>query len=223
MPKPKIHVVLSQKGGVGKTTIAMNLAATVADVLGGDPVRPPVFVGSLDPQASAVWWAERGNTDALPFDYDQFDDRPDELAKLVDEDYEHCFLDAPGSLARPAVLGRALEIADDVLVPVNPEPLAYPPTEATVVDLIQPRGLPYLVVRNNWDRRDGTLELDKLTRFLDNTGLRYANTVIRRYKMITTSSAAGRVVTQFPAGRTATESRADFLALALECGYGGSV
>lgn len=221
---PKVHVVVSQKGGVGKTTLAVNLAATVSDVLGGDPEQPPVLVASIDPQASAVWWAERGDPDALPFDFDQLDDRPDEVAKLGDlDEYKHIFIDAPGSLARPAVLARALEVATDAIVPVIPEPLAYGPTERTVLDLIQPRNLPYRVVRNLWDRRDGHLDLDALTDWLNEQKLRYTNTVVRRYKMHTTAATEGRVVTQYPNGRTATEARNDFLALALELGYGGTV
>lgn len=221
---PNVHVVVSQKGGVGKTTIAVNLAAVVSHVLSGDPAAPPVLVASIDPQASAVWWAERGDPDKLPFDFDQLDDRIDDVAKLGElDDYQHVFVDAPGSLARPAVLARALDVATDAIVPVIPEPLAYGPTERTVRDLIQPHGLPYRVVRNLWDRRDGTLELDALTDWLDEQDLRYANTIVRRYKLHTTASAEGRVVTQYPPGRTATEARNDFLALALELGYGGTV
>lgn len=217
----QVHVVLSQKGGVGKTTITVNLGAVVADTLGADPETPPVLVTSIDPQASAMWWAERGDAEALPFDYDQLDDRPDALAELADTGYQHIFIDAPGSLARPAVLARAMDVADDVIVPAVPEPLAYGPTERTVRELIEPRSLPYRIVRNLWDRRDGRLDLDALTEWLDEQKLNYSNTIVRRYKMHTNASAEGKVVTQYPPGRTATEARSDFLSLALELGYGG--
>lgn len=220
----QVHLVLSQKGGVGKTTTAVNLAAVVADVLGGDPEKPPVLVISLDPQGSAVWWAERTNVDQLPFDFDQLDDRPDEVAKLSGlPDYEHVFVDTPGSFARPAVLARAMEVATDALIPVTPEPLAYGPTETTIRDIVEPRSLPYRVIRNNWDRRDGLPDLTALTDWLDQRKLRYTKTIIRRYKMHTNAAAEGRVVTQYPTGRTATEARSDFLTLALELGYGGKV
>lgn len=221
---PKVHLVLSQKGGVGKTTIAVNLAAVVAETLGSDPAEPTVLVASIDPQASAVWWAERTDIDTLPFDYEQIDDRPDDVAALNKRtEYHHIFIDAPGSLARPAVLARAMETSDDVIVPMVLEPLSYAPTEKTVLDMIQPRQLPYRVVRNLWDRRDGHTELDLTTKWLDAQGLRYTNTIIRKYKMHSTASAEGRVCTQYPEGRTATEAKNDFLQLALELGYGGVV
>ena len=217
----QIHVFCSQKGGVGKTTITVNAAAVTSETLGANPEDPSVLVASIDPQASAVWWAERGDTDALPFDFDQMDDRPDEVLKLPDSGYEHVFIDAPGSLARPAVLARALEVATDVVVPTVPEPLAYGPTETTIRELIEPRGLPYRVVRNLWDKRDGRADLDALTKWLDEQKLRYTKTIVRRYKMHTNASSSGRVVTQYPNGRTAAEAKNDFLQLALELGYGG--
>ncbi|WP_298795776.1 ParA family protein [uncultured Pseudonocardia sp.] len=222
---PKIHVVINRKGGVGKTTLAVNLAATVASVLGGSPEDCPVLVTSIDPQASSVWWAERGEGGGalLPFDFEQIDDESEDITELKDAEYEHVFIDTPGSFARPATLARILDIADDAIIPMIPEPMCYPASEQTLRDFIQPRDLPYRVVRNLWETRDGKGDLEKLTAWLDEQGFRYARTPVRKYRMHRDAVAAGQVVTQYPAGRTATEGRNDFLQLALELGYGGSV
>lgn len=216
-----VHTVFSQKGGVGKTTIAVNLAAVVADTIGSPPDAPTVLVASIDPQASAVWWAERTDVAALPFDFRQMDDDIDAVSSLAELDYMHVFVDAPGSLARPRILAKTIEVTTDFLVPCELEPLAYLPTLRSVQDFIPP-GKRYRVVRNKWERRDGHSDLEATTKFLDDNELVYARTVIRKYKLHATASSEGRVVTQYPNGRTATEAEKDFTKLALECGYGGT-
>jgi len=80
-----VHVVLNQKGGVGKSTISVNLAAVTADVLnhGDDPdASSPVLALSVDPQGSAVWWASRIND--LPFHIAQAHDDVEGLKTLKD-------------------------------------------------------------------------------------------------------------------------------------------
>jgi chromosome partitioning protein len=217
----RVYVVANQKGGVGKTTLTVNLAAVVHDVCGGTKDRTPVLVVSTDPQASSVWWAQRCG-DGLPFDFVQVHEDPSDLKKLKDKgDWEHIFVDTPGSLENKHLLSAALDVADQVIVPMPPEPLAFDPTARTVRTVVEPRGLPYTVVVNAWDPRDGRADLDQTIDYIEAQGWPRSPVVVRRYKLHTRAAAEGTVVTQYPRNRTAMEAREDFFRLALQLGCAG--
>ncbi|WP_431240928.1 ParA family protein (plasmid) [Mycolicibacterium aichiense] len=232
-----IHVVLNQKGGVGKSTITVNLAAVTADVLNhsDDPDgSSPVAAISVDPQGSAVWWASRIND--LPFHVVQAHDDLENLTQLKNlPGIEHVYVDTPGWIDMapgeegPDALGKGdsadalravLNVADQVIVPIEPEPLSFDPTARTIEKVIKPRGLRYLVVINNWDPRDGTYDLNETKDFVKANGWPLAHTVIRHYKLHTRASADGQVVTEYPSNRVALQAREDFYKFALELNVG---
>lgn len=212
----RVHVIANQKGGVGKTTVTVNLAAVVADTLGGDRDHPAVLGVSTDPQASMLEWAERVG-DALPFDFAQSDDDPGALAKLRELDqYDHIFVDTPGSLEDEDILQAVLTQADDVIVPLEPEPMSFSPAARSIQRVIKPSGARWRVLLNNWDPRDGDADLVQTREFVAAKGWPSFNTVIRHYKLHARASAEGVTVVQYAKNRVALEARQDFFKLALE-------
>lgn len=103
----------------------------------------------------------------------------------------------------------------------EPEPLSFDPTARTIRKVLEPRGVSYVVVINNWDPRDGTHDLNETKEFAKANGWPLAHTVIRHYKLHTRASADGLVVTEYPANRVALQAREDFYRLALELNVGG--
>jgi chromosome partitioning protein len=232
----RVITILNQKGGVGKSTIAVNLAAVRAEQLAADlpdGSSSPVAAVSIDPQGSAKWWAKR--VDSLPFHLIQADDDPlEHLAMLnrlsgIKEVYVDTAgwynpgrttasgnSDGLGDAYTADVLRTVLDVTDLVIVPVIAEPLAFDPTARTIAQLLDPRAIPYLVLINNWDPRDGTRWVKQTQSFAEAGGFRLATTVIRRYKIHTNASAEGLVVTQYRKSKDNTEAIADFYALADE-------
>jgi chromosome partitioning protein len=112
----RVTAVINQKGGAGKTTLAMNLAAGLAK-------RGDTVVVDLDPQGSSRQWASLG---ATPFPATVKQMTPGKWdAKSLHQTfkaYRHVVLDCPPSLDSHASQ-MALRACDLALIPVLPSPI----------------------------------------------------------------------------------------------------
>lgn len=112
-----IVALLNQKGGVGKTTLALHLAGQWAS-----QGRRVVLVDA-DPQGSALDWSQQRAHAGLPRAFGVIGLARDTLHREAPElarDVDHLVIDGPPRVA--ALLRSALLAADLVLAPVQPSP-----------------------------------------------------------------------------------------------------
>ena len=205
----KIIAVANQKGGVGKTTVAMQLAAHLSRTF-------RMLVVDVDPQGSSTWWAQN-MAEHIPFDFAD-DHDPAVLTRLreLGDLYDLVVVDTPGSLEDTRTLEAVLDAADHVIVPVVPEPMAIDPTVRTVTRLIEPRGLPYRVLLNRVDGRIPGQYQQWQTVLQESFGLQTFQAYLRQYLIHAQAPMLGRLVTNLTDTRRTEGSIADITRVGFE-------
>lgn len=143
--------VANQKGGTGKTTLALNLAA-------GLQRRGNTLVLDADPQASISQWAAMsGDSGHLPAVQAVAQD--DVLARIAQGTRGHRYvvIDCPPTL-QTAMVGDVLNNVDVLLVPIQPSPVdlwaSVDITAAVRHSRLHNPGLKAFVVLNQLDSRN---------------------------------------------------------------------
>ncbi|MEO0456767.1 MAG: ParA family protein [Cyanobacteria bacterium P01_A01_bin.114] len=204
-PAAQVLAVLNGKGGVGKTTTAVNLAAIFAE-------NRAVLLIDADPQGSAAWWIEREDT--LPaFDFSQ-ENNPQLLGKLRGiKDYDLIVVDTPPALNSEA-LAAVIPVADYLLLPTPPAPMDVAALVNTVKTAVQPSGVPHRVLLTKVDSRS-LREAQEAQAMLIELEIPACQAFVRSYKAHERAAIDGVAITQWQ-GPNAQEAKADYYRVAAE-------
>lgn len=182
-----VIALVGNKGGAGKTTLCINLAAALAQ-------QETTVILDADPQRSSLQWrtlAERADAVAV---VDAVDDLA-AAASAAAADYSYLVIDCPPSV-HAAQTREALRLSDLALVPVQPSPLDLWATvhiEAEVEAARRfNRGLRGVLVINQLEPRTRLSQL--MREGLAELSLPVAETAIRRRMAYRSSVLEGRTV-----------------------------
>lgn len=192
-------VVLNGKGGVGKTTTAINLAATLAESC-------RVLLVDADPQGSASWWVEQSQG-AIGFDLTQETD-PVYLTQLREiQDYDMVVVDTPPALNSEA-LAAVIPAADYVILPTPPAPMDLTALIETVRSAVIPAKVPHRVLLTKVDPRSLAEALEAQNTLME-LGIPACHAFIRAYKAHERAALEGKAIAQWR-GKNAREAEADY-------------
>lgn len=198
-PKIKILAVVNGKGGVGKTTTAVNLAAILAE-------KQKVLLIDADPQGSATWWVER-NGGGINFDLSR-ETNPkllEDLRRL--KEYHMVVVDTPPALQSQAL--RAVIASSDYLVlPTPPAPMDLSALIETVQKVVIPEAIAHRVLLTKVDPRSLRETLEAQNTLLE-LGINACHSFIRSYKAHERSVLDGLPINQWK-GKHSKEAEADY-------------
>ena len=182
-----VIAVVGNKGGAGKTTLSVNLAAGLSKLAS-------IAVVDADPQGSALQWraiADEADTMSV---YPAGEDIREQAANLL-LDHRYIVIDCPPSVHAPQT-SAVLQIGNMALIPVQPSPMDLWATVHIEQAIASAResnpSLQAMLVINQLETRT---TLSRLVRdALNEIALPVASTALRRRAIYRNSALEGRSV-----------------------------
>lgn len=192
--------VVSQKGGAGKTTLAVHLATEAAK-------SRVALILDTDPQATASRWGEwRGGREPEVIDCGAPSLLAGKLTKAAELGAELAVIDTPPHA--DAMARQASRLADLILIPCRPRAFDLAAIEATA-ELVRSSGKPAFVVFNAGPPRAPLIYRDAAILVADAFGMPIAPVILPERAAFHHSAAAGRTAPEHDVeGRAADEIRA---------------
>ncbi|WP_295617216.1 ParA family protein [Chamaesiphon sp. GL140_3_metabinner_50] len=195
----KIAIVLNGKGGVGKTTTAVNIAAIFAE-------HHRVLLVDADPQGSASWWVKQSEGRDLGFETIVLTDWTG-VSRQQWSDYDIVVVDMPPALDSVA-LATIMPIADYLLLPTPPAPMDLAALIRTVRQVVIPSQIAHRVLLTKVNAR-GLREAQEAQQTLLQCQIPVYYTVIRNLKIHERAAMSGLPISQFKS-QAAAPAAADY-------------
>jgi len=217
-----IMAVANQKGGCGKTTVAMSLAGVLSSEAGLN-----VLLIDADPQASAQQWAMRAGDEGMGFELmtHPHEDIHKKAREMAAKGYDLVIIDCPPGAAmataskdsHTSICRMALLAADIIVVPVRPSMLDYVASHQLLpllrdVSSLKERQKVFIVINGKppGKTRTGTeaISVAQDVFRIDGVDVQVLQTEVTTRQAFVLAPTVGKTVTTYePEGKAAAEIR----------------